>query len=467
MPHTLLDKIWQQHVITELGSGLDLLHIDRTLLHDLGGPRVFSALHEHGVGVRHPELTFATVDHCVSSLPGRVETTTESGARLIPLLRDQCAAHDIRLFDINDPAQGIVHVIGPELALTLPGVTLVCGDSHTCTHGGVGALAWGVGTSDLSHVLATQTLVERRPQTLRIRYEGTLANGVEPKDLILYVIGKYSAQAGIGYAVEYAGSTLRAMSIEGRLTICNLSIELGARMGFVAPDDTTFTYLAGRPYAPQGALWDAALAHWQTLYSDDDAVFAQEIVVDAAAIEPQITWGISPEHVLGVSQRLPDPAHAPDLTTRQSWERALAYMGLQPGQAIEGLPVDVVFIGSCTNSRVSDLQRAADVVRGRKVASHVEAWVVPGSQTVKRAAEQRGLHRVFQEAGFAWRDPGCSRCVATNGEYVPPGKRSVSTSNRNFVGRQGPGARTHLASPAMAASAAIAGCITDVRKLRR
>jgi 3-isopropylmalate/(R)-2-methylmalate dehydratase large subunit len=467
MPQTLLGKIWQQHVITALGSGLDVLHIDRTLLHDLGGARVFSALQEHGVAVRNPELTFATVDHAVSSLPGPVESTTDSGARLIPILREQCAAHAIRLFDIDDAAQGIVHVIGPELGLTLPGVTLVCGDSHTCTHGGVGALAWGVGTSDLSHVLATQTLVERRPQTLRIRFEGTLPDGVEPKDLILHVIGRYSAQAGTGYAVEYAGSAMRAMPIEGRLTICNLSIELGARMGFVAPDDTTFEYLAGRPYAPRGALWDAALAHWRILYSDEEAAFDRDLVVDVPTIEPQITWGISPEHVIGVSQHIPDPAHAPDLTTRQSWERALTYMGLQPGQAIAGVPVDVVFIGSCTNSRVSDLQRAAEVVRGRQVAPHVEAWVVPGSQTVKRQAEGLGLHTVFQEAGFAWREPGCARCVAANGEYVPPGKRCVSTSNRNFVGRQGPGARTHLASPAMAASAAIAGCITDVRQLRR
>ncbi len=463
MPRTMLDKIWDQHVIAELGSGLDLIHIDRTLIHDLGGARVFGALHEHGLKVRNPELTFATVDHCVSSLPGRVETTTESGSQLIPILRDECMAEGVRLFDMHDPEQGIVHVIGPELGLTLPGVTLVCGDSHTCTHGGMGALAWGVGTSELSHVLATQTIVDRRPQTLRICYDGQLADGVEAKDLILYVIGQHSAQAGTGYAVEYAGSAIRQMPIEGRLTICNLSIEMGARMGMVAPDDATYSYLANRPYAPQGAQWETALSHWQTLPSDEDAVFDKEMMIDVAAIEPQITWGTSPEHVIGISDRIPDPVQAPDLTTRQSWERALDYMGLQPGQAISGTPVDVVFIGSCTNSRVSDLQSAAAVVKGRRVAPHVEAWVVPGSQTVKREAEALGLHRIFQEAGFEWREPGCSRCVATNGEYVPPGKRSVSTSNRNFVGRQGPDARTHLASPAMAASAAIDGCITDVR----
>ena len=463
MPRTMLDKIWDQHVIAELGSDLDLIHIDRTLIHDLGGARVFGALHEHGLNVRNPELTFATVDHCVSSLPGRVEATTDSGSRLIPILRHECSAEGVRLFDMNDPEQGIVHVIGPELGLTLPGVTLVCGDSHTCTHGGMGALAWGVGTSELRHVLATQTIVDRRPQTLRMRYDGPLADGVEAKDLILYAIGQHSAQAGTGYAVEYAGSAIRQMPIEGRLTICNLSIEMGARIGMVAPDDVTYDYLANRPYAPREAQWDAALAHWQTLSSDDDAVFDKEIVIDVAAIEPQITWGTSPEHVIGISDRIPDPAHAPDVTTRQSWERALDYMGLQPGQTLAGTPVDVVFIGSCTNSRVSDLQSAAAVVQGRKVAPHVEAWVVPGSQTVKREAEALGLHRIFQEAGFEWREPGCSRCVATNGEYVPPGKRSVSTSNRNFVGRQGPDARTHLASPAMAASAAIAGCITDVR----
>ncbi|MEE8303021.1 MAG: 3-isopropylmalate dehydratase large subunit [Candidatus Tectomicrobia bacterium] len=466
MPQTLLDKIWDQHVIAELGSGLDLLHIDRTLVHDLGGARVFGALQDQGHRVRNPELTFATVDHCCSSLPGRDEQSTESGSRLIPILRDRCVEQSIRLFDIDSPEQGIVHIIGPELGLTLPGVTLVCGDSHTCTHGGVGALSWGVGTSDLSHVLATQTLVERRPQTMRIRYEGELPDGIEPKDLILYVIGQYSAHAGTGYAVEYAGSVIQSMPIEGRLTICNLSIELGARMGLVAPDEITFDYLAGRPYAPQGAWWDRALAHWQTLNSDADAVFDREIEVEVSAIEPQLTWGISPEHVIGISDRVPDPAQAPDLSTRQSWERALAYMDLQPGQAIEGLPIDVVFIGSCTNSRLSDLQHAAEVVRGQKVAAHVEAWVVPGSQTVKREAEQLGLHEIFQAAGFEWREPGCSRCVATNGEYVPPGKRSVSTSNRNFIGRQGPDARTHLASPTMAARAAIEGCLTDVRRGR-
>ncbi len=311
MPRTTIDKIWDQHVIADLGSGLDLIHIDRTLIHDLGGGRVFSALHQHGLNVRNPELTFATVDHCVSSLPGRVETTTDSGSRLIPILRDKCSTEGIRLFDMDDPEQGIVHVIGPELGLSLPGVTLVCGDSHTCTHGGMGALAWGVGTSELSHVLATQTIVDRRPQTLRVRYDGVLADGVGPKDLILYVIGKHSAQAGTGYAVEYAGSAIREMPIEGRLTICNLSIEMGARMGMVVPDDITYHYLANRPYAPQGMQWDAALAHWQTLPSDEDAVYDKDIVINVADIEPQITWGTSPEHVIGISERIPDPAQAP------------------------------------------------------------------------------------------------------------------------------------------------------------
>lgn len=466
MPRTTFDNIWDRHVIANMGSGLDLIHIDRTLMHDLGGARIFNTLDQQGYSVRNPELTFATADHCVSSLPGRVDSATESGARLIPILRERCREAGIRLFDINDPEQGIVHVIGPELGITLPGVTLVCGDSHTCTHGGLGAIAWGVGTSELCHVLATQSVVEKRPQTLCIRYEGTLGSSVTPKDLILYVIGRYSAHAGTGYAVEYAGNAIRSMPIEGRLTICNLSIEMGARMGMVAPDDTTYEYIANRPNAPQGEQWDAALAHWRSLSGGDDATYDKEIVVDVAQIQPQITWGTSPEHVIGIAERIPDPARAPDLTTRQSWERALAYMGLQPGQAIDGVPVDVVFIGSCTNSRLSDLQDAAEVVRGRHVASHVEAWVVPGSQTVKRQAEELGLHKIFQAAGFEWREPGCSRCVATNGEYVAPGKRSVSTSNRNFVGRQGPDARTHLASPAMAAAAAITGCITDIRKLR-
>jgi 3-isopropylmalate/(R)-2-methylmalate dehydratase large subunit len=341
----------------------------------------------------------------------------------------------------------------------------VCGDSHTCTHGGLGALAFGIGSTEVSHVFATQALVQQRPQPMRVTFAGSLRPGVYAKDMILHLIGRISAAGGVGYAVEYAGEAVRALEIEGRLTLCNLSIELGAKIGLVAPDEKTFAYLKGRPYAPRGEIWDQAVAHWRTLRSDPDAVFAREVGIDVTEIAPQITWGTSPEHVVGIDQRIPDPAAAADPSERRAMEAALDYMDLKPGAAIAGTRVDWVFIGSCTNSRLSDLRIAAAVARGRRVADHVRAWVVPGSENVKRAAEAEGLDRIFTEAGFEWRESACSMCVAANGETVPPGQRSISTSNRNFVGRQGPGARTHLASPAMAAAAAIAGAITDHTKL--
>ena len=461
---TLFDKIWDQHVVADLGDGYALLHVDRHLLHDLGGGRAVLDIAENGHRLRNPGLTFATPDHAISSTPGRADTSAV-GRRLLEDLRNLSKQHGVRLFDVGEPGQGIVHVIGPELGISLPGTLLVCGDSHTCTHGGMGALAFGIGSSEVAHVLATQCLVQRRPKRLRVTFEGTRAPSVTPKDMILYLIGKIGAAGGNGCAVEYAGGAVRALEIEGRLTLCNLSIELGAKMGMIAPDDKTYAFLADRPFTPKGALWDQALAQWRTLPSDDDVAFDREESVDVAAIAPQITWGTSPEMVIAVDQRIPDPAGVADGGKRRAMEAALDYMGLVPGAPIAGTKVDWVFIGSCTNSRISDLRAAAEIAQRGKVAAHVKAWVVPGSENVKRQAEAEGLDCVFTAAGFAWRDPGCSMCLAANGETVPRGQRSVSTSNRNFVGRQGPGARTHLASPAMAAAAALAGAITDVRRL--
>ena len=461
---TLFAKMWDDHVVKDLGDGAVLLHVDRHLLHDLGGSRGLLDIKQRGLTVHSPGLTFATPDHAISSADGRAGTS-ETGWSLLHALRAETKAAGIQMFDIGQRGQGIVHVIGPELGLSLPGMLIVCGDSHTCTHGGLGALAFGIGSSELSHVLATQTLVQRRPKTMRVRFEGAMRPGVLPKDLILRLIGEIGAAGGTGYAVEYAGSAIEAMPLEGRLTVCNLSIELGAKMGFVAPDDTTYAYLAGRRYAPKGAEWDQAVAEWRTLPSDDDAVFDREVVIDVAGIAPQITWGTSPEHVVAVDGMIPDPAREADPVRRRAMEAALSYMDLNPGSPIAGTKVNWVFIGSCTNSRLSDLREAARVARGHQVAQGVRAWVVPGSEIVKRDAEAEGLDQVFKAAGFEWRQPGCSMCLAANGEVVPPTERSVSTSNRNFVGRQGPRARTHLASPAMAVAAAIAGAIADVRSL--
>ena len=463
MPATMFDRIWDSHVIADLGSGWSLLHCDRVLLHDLSGGRALTELGESGYPLAHPELVFATPDHAVSSAPGRTADTFPLGGRLLAGLRKRAAETGIRLFDLGQDGNGIVHVMGPELGVVLPGTTLVCGDSHTCTNGGVGSLAFGIGASELKHVLATQTLPQKKPRTMRIRFEGAIPPGVTPKDMILAAIGRFGAAAGTGHAVEYAGSAVRALSVEGRLTLCNLSIEMGAKMGMVAPDETTFAYLKDKDFAPKGAAWEAALADWRALPSDPGAKFDADLLIDMRDVAPQITWGTSPEHVLPITGVVPDPANAPDAIKRAAWEAALDYMGLTPGQSIAGTKIDWVFIGSCTNSRIEDMRAAAGVIRGRKVAPHVTAWVVPGSERVKHQAEAEGLDRLFLDAGFEWREPGCALCVAANGETVPPGKRSVSTSNRNFVGRQGKGARTHLASPAMAAAAAISGAIADVR----
>ncbi len=462
---TLFDKIWDRHVVADLGEGWCLLHVDRLLLHDLSGGRAMAEVARRGLPVRNPALVFATPDHAISSAPGRDGASFAPGQPLHDGLRDRSAESGVTFFGLGQDGHGIVHVMAPELGIVLPGTTLICGDSHTCTNGALGALAFGVGSTELVHALATQTLRQRRPKRMRIRIEGRPGPGVGPKDLILHIIGRFGAKAGTGHAVEFGGSAVAAMTIEQRLTLCNLSIEMGAKMGLIAPDDTTYAYLEGRRYAPGGAAFDAAVAAWRDLPTDPDATFDRDETVDAASVPPTITWGTSPEHAIDVGALIPDPDAAADEEHRSAHRAALDYMGLEPGRPIAGTKVDWVFIGSCTNSRLSDLRDAAAIVRGRHVAPGVTAWVVPGSERVKREAVAEGLDQVFRGAGFAWREPGCSMCVAANGERVPPGARAVSTSNRNFVGRQGPGARTHLASPAMAAAAAVTGVITDVRRI--
>jgi 3-isopropylmalate/(R)-2-methylmalate dehydratase large subunit len=451
---TLFDKVWDAHVVDELGEGVQLLHVDRHLMHELSGVRGQKEIAKRGLRMRNPELTLGTFDHVVSTVPGRHGGGNAGADRIIEYFRDESRRSGFPVHDFGDDGQGIVHVVGPELGFTLPGVLLVCGDSHTCTHGALGALAWGIGTSELTHVLATQTIVQAKPRSMRVRFDGSLAKGVGAKDMILALIGRLGTAGGTGYAVEYAGEAMRALDMEGRMTVCNLSIELGAKVGMVAPDEKTFAYVEGRRYAPSGERWAQALAHWRTLPSESGAKFDAEHAMDCSALAPQVTWGTSPEDVIAVDGDIPDAKPA-----------ALAYMGLSAGRPIAGTRIDRVFIGSCTNARLSDLRNAAQVVRGRKVAPHVQAWVVPGSQRVKRDAEAEGLDDVFRAAGFEWRDPGCSMCVGANGELVEPEARCVSTSNRNFVGRQGPRARTHLASPATAAACAIAGEIADARNL--
>jgi 3-isopropylmalate/(R)-2-methylmalate dehydratase large subunit len=462
-PESLFGKIWSRHVVTVRDDGQCLLYVDRHLVQDGSAP-AFEMLRQRGLKVRRPDLAFATPDHYVPTQSRDLADVADPEKRaMADALRDDSRAAGIRFFGLEDARQGIVHVVGPEQGLTLPGMLLVCGDSHTSTHGALGALAFGIGASEVGHVLATQTLWQRKPRTLRITVDGRLGAGVTAKDLILAVIARIGAAGATGHAIEYAGEAVRALGMEGRMTVCNMSIEAGARAGMIAPDEVTFEWLRGRPYAPQGAAWDQAVAGWRALRSDEGAVFDREVAIDAATIEPMVTWGNSPQDAAPVSGRVPDSAGvAPE--RREEWQRALAYMGLEPGQPLAGLPVDRVFIGSCTNGRIEDLRSAAGVVRGRRVAEGVEAWVVPGSGLVKRQAEAEGLDRVFMDAGFQWRHAGCSMCLGTNGDQVAPGQRCASTSNRNFRGRQGPGSRTHLMSPAMAAAAAVSGRITDVRE---
>jgi 3-isopropylmalate/(R)-2-methylmalate dehydratase large subunit len=461
-PRTLFDKLWDSHTIAHLPGGVDLLQVDRNLMHELTGVEAVRVLEARDLPVSHPELTFATLDHVISTQPGRRAGDAAWSTTMVDAMREQMTRYAIPLFDIGaDGQQGIVHVIGPELGLSLPGTLIVCADSHTCTHGAMGALAFGIGSTELVHVLATQTVRQKKPQTMRIRFHGALAEGVTAKDMILYVIGALGAGAGTGYAIEFAGEAVTALSVEARLTLCNLTIELGAKFGLIAPDTVTFDYLRERPHAPHGADFDAALADWRALPSDEGAHFDREVDIDAAAITVQVTWGTSPEHVIAIDATVPDPVNEADPARREALQRALDYMGVQAGQHLEELSVDRVFIGSCTNSRIEDLQAAARIVDGQHVARGVTAWVVPGSLSVARQAEEQGLAQIFRAAGFEWREPGCSMCVGANGDVVGRGERCVSTSNRNFVGRQGPGARTHLASPAVAAASALAGHIAS------
>ncbi len=466
-PRTLFEKIWDRHIVSAFSDGRAMIHIDRHVLQETTCAQAFDALGAKGLRVHAPELTFAVIDHSVATTPGRNAATFPPTRDAIEAMRRNCREFGVELFDIDDARQGIVHVISPELGIALPGSTLVCADSHTATCGGLGAWAWGIGTTQVLHVLATQTLIQRRSRTMRVSFNGRIAEGVFAKDLILYLIGRHGVATGTGHVVEYAGPAIRALAVEGRLTICNMSIEFGARSGLIAPDDATIEYLAGRPFAPKGANWDAAVADWRTLPSDPGARYDRELDIDCAAIQPQVTWGNSPQDLVGIGEAVPDPRAVSDPERRRIVERTLAYMELVPGRPLEGLPIDYAFIGSCTNARLSDLREAAAVVRGRRVPAGVTALVVPGSTAVKRQAEAMGLDQVFLSAGFQWRESGCSMCVAANGDMVPPGLRSMSTTNRNFEGRQGPRSRTHLASPAMVAAAAVSGQITDVRRMMR
>ncbi len=463
MAKTLFEKIWDAHAIVARDDGQTLLYIDRHLCHD-GSFAGFRTLRKQGRKVKRPRQTFATPDHYTPTHTASLEAIEDPRAREITqAIDDNCAEFGIQLFPWGDRRQGIAHVVGPEQGITLPGITLVCGDSHTSTHGALGAISFGIGASEVAHVMATQAIWQRRPKTMRITVDGRLGPGVVAKDVVIEIIRTISAAGGAGYAIEYAGSAIRGLSLEGRMTLCNMTIEAGSRTGIVAPDDATLEYVAGRPFAPEGAAWDRAIAHWRSLPSDEDAVFDREVAIDGDAIAPMVTWGNSPQDAVPVTGRIPDPAEAEDADRRQAMAAALDYMGLVPGTPVEEIAVDRVFIGSCTNSRIEDLRAAAAVAEGRKTV--VPAMVVPGSGLVKAQAEAEGLDKVFTQAGFEWRLPGCSMCVGMNGDLVAAGERSASTSNRNFRGRQGPGSRTHLVGPAMAAAAAVTGRFTDVRRL--
>jgi len=458
----MFDKIWNSHVITARPDGTHLLWIDRHLVHD-GGFHGFDMLDHAGRSVRRPDLTFGVADHYVPSHPRTEPVEDADAARLIERLTENGSRHGFDVMGLGDPRQGIVHVVGPEQGLTIPGITLVCGDSHTATHGAFGALAFGIGASEVAHVLATQTLWQRRPKRMRVTVDGTLHPHVCAKDMVLAIIARIGSAGAVGHAIEYAGTAVRALSMEGRMTLCNMSIEAGSRTGMVAPDDKTFAWLWARPRAPRGRAWDNAVDAWRALATDAAAEFDADHWLDAEAIQPTVTWGNNPDTALPITARVPDPDDAPDAETGRRIAAQLAYMDLAPMQKLDGIKVDRVFIGSCTNGRIEDLRAAASVLRGRKAS--VPGRVVPGSVPVKRMAEREGLDVVFREAGLTWGEPGCSSCTGMNGDYVPPGARCASTSNRNFVGRQGPGSRTHLMSPAMAAAAAVTGTITDVRRL--
>ncbi|MCU4186542.1 3-isopropylmalate dehydratase large subunit [Acidiferrimicrobium sp. IK] len=456
-PRTLADKVWDRHLVRSGDGEPDLLYIDLHLVHEVTSPQAFDGLRMEGRPVRRPDLTVATMDHNVPTTGLDRPIEDPVSAKQMEVLSANCAEFGIRLYAMGDPHQGIVHIIGPELGLTQPDMTVVCGDSHTSTHGAFGALAFGIGTSEVEHVLATQTLAQPRPKTMAVNVEGELPPGVTAKDIVLAIIGRIGTGGGIGHVIEYRGSAIRALSMEGRMTVCNMSIEAGARAGMVAPDETTFAYLEGRDHAPKGAEWERALEDWRSLATDEGATFDKEVSIDASTLTPHVTWGTNPGQVLPLSASVPDPASFDDPSARDAASRALAYMGLTAGTPLRDIPVDTVFIGSCTNGRIEDLRAAAAVADGRRVASSVRALVVPGSGQVKAQAEAEGLDRVFTAAGFEWRDPGCSMCLAMNPDKLAPGERSASTSNRNFEGRQGRGGRTHLVSPEVAAATAVAG----------
>ncbi|GAO53983.1 3-isopropylmalate dehydratase large subunit [Novosphingobium sp. MD-1] len=471
-PRTLYQKIWDAHVVESRDDGTSLIYIDRHLVHEVTSPQAFEALRVSGRTVRRPDLTLAVPDHNLPTTARRdaqgrrIPIADPESASQLAALERNAPEFGIRLIGDADIEQGIVHVVGPEQGFSLPGATIVCGDSHTACHGGLGALAFGIGTSEVEHVLATQTLLLKQSKSMEVRVDGDLRPGVSAKDVVLHITGVLRAAGGTGYVIEYTGSAIRSLSIEGRLTVSNMAIEHGARAGLIAPDEKTFAYIKGRSYAPQGADWDKAVAWWQSLATDPGAQYDKVVVIDAADIAPSVTWGTSPEDVLPISGIVPAPESFDDPSKQDAVRASLAYMGLEPGQRLDSIPVENVFIGSCTNSRIEDMRAAAAVLKGRKKADNVRwAIVVPGSGLVKKQAEDEGLDRIFIDAGFEWREPGCSACLAMNPDKVPAGERCASTSNRNFVGRQGPGARTHLVSPAMAAAAAVTGHLTDVREL--
>lgn len=463
---TLYEKLFDAHAVVETPGETPLLYIDRHLVHEVTSAQAFDGLRAHNRPVRQPAKTFATMDHNVSTQTRDINASGEMARVQMSMLIKNCEAFGVRLYDLKHPFQGIVHVIGPEQGLSLPGMTIVCGDSHTSTHGAFGALAFGIGTSEVEHVLATQTLKQSRAKTMKIEVVGQTAPGITAKDIALAIIGKTGSGGGNGHVVEFCGPAVEALSMEGRMTLCNMAIELGAKAGLVAPDETTFNYVQGRQFAPKGAEWDEAVAYWRTLKSDSGAHFDKVVTLDAADIAPQVTWGTNPGQVIAVNELIPDPASFADPVERASAEKALAYMDLKPGIKMTDVRIDKVFIGSCTNSRIEDLRAAALVVKGHKIAAGVQAYVVPGSGPVKAQAEAEGLDKIFLDAGFEWRLPGCSMCLAMNNDRLNPGERCASTSNRNFEGRQGRGGRTHLLSPAMAAAAAVAGHFADIRDLR-
>ncbi|MCY3720828.1 MAG: 3-isopropylmalate dehydratase large subunit [Candidatus Poribacteria bacterium] len=466
MKKTIYEKIWEAHLVRASVDEVPILYIDTHLVHEVTSPQAFEGLRLNNRKVRRPDLTFATMDHNVPTTDRSLPITDLIAAKQMETLAENCSEFDIPLYDIDSPEQGIVHVIGPELGITLPGKTIVCGDSHTSTHGALGALAFGIGTSEIEHVLATQCLLQQKSETFEIRIDGTLPYGVTAKDIILSIIGHIGIDGGNGAVVEYTGSAIRALSIEERMTVCNMSIEAGARAGMIAPDDTTYEYIAGKRFAPKGEAFDAAVEEWKQLPTDDGATYDRTLQLDAAEIEPQVTWGTNPGMVTDVTGHVPDPADMATVDEKTATEHALAYMDLTPGTPITDIPVDRVFIGSCTNSRISDLRAAAEVAKGRKVADTVSAMVVPGSQAVKRQAEVEGLDEIFRAAGFEWREAGCSMCLGMNPDTLMPGQRCASTSNRNFEGRQGKGGRTHLVSPQMAAATAVTGHFVDIRTFR-